>query len=185
MYLLCLCITGAQHCNIGFGEPPLNPTEFSQPPVLLLLQNCDHIISGEVEMVVRLCSPRAQSLSSNISHHLQTCSKCHCIPLQGRCTLHKHNVVIQGILHTWPWLEEAEPVAWVGVKAEFSRDPLGPSLSLLVKKVFKKIPHVLLSCSTRFWNETVHHYEIFHTKSLYELIVIQLVLFFGVNFFCL
>lgn len=93
VYLLCLCVTAAQHCNIGFGEPPLNPTEFSQPPVLLLLQNCDHIIFGEVEMAVRLCSPRAQSLSLHIPHHLKTHSKCHCIP-QGSCILHKHYVVI-------------------------------------------------------------------------------------------
>lgn len=70
-YLLCWRINAAQHRYIGFGKPPLNPVEFSQPPVLLLLQNCDDIIFGEVEMAFRLCSPRAQSPSLNISHHLQ------------------------------------------------------------------------------------------------------------------
>ncbi len=116
MYLLCLCTTGTQHCNIAFGEPPLNPIKLSKPPVLLLLQNCDHIIFGKVEMVVSLCSPRAQSLSLHIPHHLKTCSKCHCITPQGSCSLHKHYAAIlkescipdhgwrrRSLRHGWGW----------------------------------------------------------------------------------
>lgn len=59
-----MCVVGGrQHGDIGFGEPASVLPEFTVPPVLLLLQNCDDVILGEAELGVCGRCPGAQSHS--------------------------------------------------------------------------------------------------------------------------
>lgn len=51
-----------RRANVALGEPALGSVEFSEPPVLLALQNHDQVALREAEVALGLRRPRAQGL---------------------------------------------------------------------------------------------------------------------------